>query len=439
SIVSFLHLIAVQPLYLEPCTLTLLSAELPFVFRCLPSQYAQTIFRSPSTLSFYKSSKVTSVLKCSRHRVLQRRLWSHIKNPLKMKMESPFMLKRHEGKSQYIDIAVNLTDLMFQGIYHSRKKHECDIERVLCRAASAGVTKIIVIGGNLIESREAISLCRTYCDYIITHLWWAEMADTVSSCQSLTNVYGPSLFATVGVHPTRCGEFEGNENQGAPDYLQSLRELIANNRDVVAAIGEIGLDFDRTKFCSEEMQLKYFEFQLQLVAEFKLPMLLHMRAAAMPFCDILRRNLMTWKSVGGVVHSFTGSYLDSQQLLQLDLSIGINGCSVKTSESLQVVRSIPLDRLLLETGQMSCECNVYIGEFCNEMIETSFDSPWCEIRASHAGNSLVKTRTLDATKAEKWDGKQVKGRNEPANIVQVAEIVSELKDYSNYFEEFCLR
>ncbi|KAF8820853.1 hydrolase, TatD family protein [Cardiosporidium cionae] len=391
-LVSLCHLLAFQPFYLE-CIVPLHSTELPFIFRRLPSIYPQTFLRSSATLSFCKSSKFLHVLKNSQHQILRRRLCSTAENRSKMEIDYSSILKRHDRKLRFIDIAVNLTDLMFQGLYHSRKKHECDIERVLCRADAAGVKKIIVIGSNLEESRAAISLCRTF-----------------------SNVYGPSLFATVGVHPTRCEEFEGIKGQGAAEYLQNLKELIASNRDVVAAVGEFGLDFDRTEFCSKQMQLKYFEFQLQLVAEFKLPMLLHMRTAAMPFCDILRRNLITWKDVGGVVHSFTGSYPDSQQLLQLNLSIGINGCSLKTHDNLQVVRSIPLDRLLLET-----------------------DSPWCEIRPSHAANSLIKTRILDATKAERWEGKQIKARNEPANIVQVAEIVSELKNYSKDFEEFCLR
>ena len=36
--------------------------------------------------------------------------------------------------------------------------------------------------------------------------------------------------------------------------------------------------------------------------------------------------------------------------------IGINGCSLKTDENLEVVRAVPLDRILLETGQSNVLC-----------------------------------------------------------------------------------
>lgn len=68
--------------------------------------------------------------------------------------------------------------------------------------------------------------------------------------------------------------------------------------------------------------------------------------------------------------------------------------SLKTEENLSVVKALPLNRLLLET-----------------------DSPWCEIRPSHAGAKHVCTN-LPAAKKEKWvPDKMVKGRNEPANIL----------------------
>ncbi|XP_042386244.1 putative deoxyribonuclease TATDN1 isoform X2 [Zingiber officinale] len=94
-----------------------------------------------------------------------------------------------------IDIAVNFTDSMFKGIYNGRQCHAADIPTVLARAWSAGVDRIIVTGGSLHESKEALAIAET----------------------------DGRLYCTVGVHPTRCKEFE---DSGDPDqYFQALVSL----------------------------------------------------------------------------------------------------------------------------------------------------------------------------------------------------------------------
>lgn len=65
---------------------------------------------------------------------------------------------------------------------------------------------------------------------------------------------------------------------------------------------------------------------------------------------------------GGVVHSFTGTVEEMEELMGLGLYVGLNGCSFKTAENCEVVRAVRLDRLMIET-----------------------DGPWCEVRPSHEG------------------------------------------------------
>jgi TatD DNase family protein len=70
----------------------------------------------------------------------------------------------------------------------------------------------------------------------------------------------------------------------------------------------------------------------------------------------------------GVVHSYSGDEEELQQLLAMDLFIGVNGCSMKTVQNCEIVKRIPLDRLMLET-----------------------DCPCCFIRNNHAASEFVRT------------------------------------------------
>jgi TatD DNase family protein len=107
----------------------------------------------------------------------------------------------------------------------------------------------------------------------------------------------------------------------------------------------------------------------------------------------------------GVVHSFTGDEKELQECLELGLYIGVNGCSLKTEENVEIVKLIPLDRIMLET-----------------------DCPYCEIRKSHAGSHHIKT-TFSKKKKDKYEeGKMVKDRNEPCTMIQVLEVLSQILD-----------
>ncbi|CAH2241013.1 jg4084 [Pararge aegeria aegeria] len=273
---------------------------------------------------------------------------------------------------KYIDIGANLTDEMYQGVYHGSKKHEPDLHEVLKRSWAGGLEKMIITGGSLTDSRQAVELAST----------------------------NSQLFSTVGCHPTRCNDFVENPNL----YLRGLRDLIEENRSKVVAIGECGLDYERLHFCEKDVQLKYFEYQLQLSSEYNLPLFLHCRAAADDLIEILGRNKEC--VVGGVVHSFDGTQKAMEDIIKLGMHIGINGCSLRTKENLEVASKIPQDRLMIET-----------------------DSPWCEVKPTHPGYLHVVTK-FPTVKKEKYSvdsDSQVKGRNEPVNIVQVLEILAAIR------------
>lgn len=294
-----------------------------------------------------------------------------------------------------VDIGLNLTDAMFFGTYHSHQRHPSDMTAVLQRAVEVGVRGLLITGGNLKESREAIQLCGTHSS---DHL---------------------SCYCTVGCHPTRCSEFEKDPDM----YLASLEQLIAKHSvhagGCVAAIGEIGLDYDRLFFCPKETQLKYFEKQLEMAHRHQLPLFLHDRNTGGDFFAVLSRHRVDVK--GGVVHSFTGTVEELQQYVAAGLYIGVNGCSLKTAENLEVVKAIPLDRLLIET-----------------------DGPWCDIRDTHASRTLLREAAARYASGNSRSGEllapyptcrndkfkkgaMVKGRQEPCKLVEVLEVIYELR------------
>lgn len=176
------------------------------------------------------------------------------------------------------------------------------------------------------------------------------------------------------------------------------------------AFGEIGLDYDRLTLCPKDVQLEYFAKQLDIAIEVGLPLFLHSRAAHEDFTRLIKERHDKLPK-RGVVHSFTGTEAEMLELVELGFDIGINGCSMKTQENIDVVKKVPLDRLQLET-----------------------DGPWCEMRPSHASAAFVKDMgevPWKSVKKEKWvDGAMIKGRNEPCMIGRVAWAVAGIKGVS---------
>lgn len=176
------------------------------------------------------------------------------------------------------------------------------------------------------------------------------------------------------------------------------------------AFGEIGLDYDRLTLCPKDVQLEYFAKQLDVAIEVALPLFLHSRAAHEDFTRLLKERLDKLPK-RGVVHSFTGTEQEMIELVELGFDIGINGCSMKTQENIDVVKKVPLDRIQLET-----------------------DGPWCEMRPSHVSATYVEDMEevpWKSVKKEKWvEGAIVKGRNEPCMIPKVAWAVAGIKGIS---------
>ena len=149
----------------------------------------------------------------------------------------------------------------------------------------------------------------------------------------------PEVYGSVGFHPHGAAEL-------TEDLEQKIRKLALEEKKLIA-IGETGLDY-HYMYSSAEVQQQVFSKQLQLAVELNLPVIMHSREAETDTLNILQEIPVPPL---GVAHSFTSSFEMAKTLIEMGWYIGINGIvTFKNAEDLrEVVRWLPLDRLLLET------------------------------------------------------------------------------------------
>ena len=149
----------------------------------------------------------------------------------------------------------------------------------------------------------------------------------------------PFVYGAVGVHPDDVGSL--NE-----EMMNKMRQICRMKK--TAAVGEIGLDYYWDKE-QHESQIYWFECQLEVAREEKLPFIIHSREAAQDTLDTMKR--MKAGEIGGVVHCFSYGKEMAREYLNMGLSLGIGGVvTFKNARKLkEVVEYAPLEALLLET------------------------------------------------------------------------------------------
>ncbi len=146
----------------------------------------------------------------------------------------------------------------------------------------------------------------------------------------------PNFYAAIGIHPQ---EINADTIFNAEDFAPLL------NNEKVVAVGEIGLDYywDTT---FKENQKKILLEQITFAKENNLPISFHDREAHADTLEILKKT-----KPKGVVHCFSGSVEMAEEILKLGMYIGVGGVvTFKNAKKLcEVVKSVPLERILLET------------------------------------------------------------------------------------------
>ena len=146
------------------------------------------------------------------------------------------------------------------------------------------------------------------------------------------------FYAAVGIHP----EYANIVNEAVTNELKELAKF-----EKVRAIGEIGLDYYYEENPEREVQKAAFRAQMALAQQLKLPVIIHDRDAHEDTLNILKE----FPEVKGVVHCFSGSVEFSEECLKLGYYIGVTGVVTfkNAKKILEVVATVPMDRLLVET------------------------------------------------------------------------------------------
>ncbi len=234
-------------------------------------------------------------------------------------------------------------------------KFDEDRDAVLQRALNIGVMRILIPALDYESSRAAIKLAESH----------------------------PNIYAAVGFHPTGLDKWDESS-------LENLRKLIlpsplprgegihdgespsptgrgVRGEGKIVAIGEIGLDYYWVKEADKQaLQREILKQQLKLAQDVNKPVIIHMREendawfgqASIDLLNILsewhqelRAQHHTLKDKPGVLHSYNGNFETAQKAIDLNFYIGVTGPVTykNAEEKRQIIRQLPLDRLLIET------------------------------------------------------------------------------------------
>ncbi len=188
-------------------------------------------------------------------------------------------------------------------------KESGSVAGVVAEAAAAGVEHLLSIGVTLDAFPAMKAMCAPFSQ----------------------------ISLSVGVHPLH--------DEGAWDQPTALK--LARDPQVVA-IGETGLDYFYAP-ATRERQQHYFAEHVQLARQVNKPLIIHTRDARADTLAILREQQAD--EVGGVLHCFTEDWAMAKAAIELGFYVSISGIvTFRNADALrEVVRQLPLERLLVET------------------------------------------------------------------------------------------
>lgn len=195
--------------------------------------------------------------------------------------------------------------------HYDDEQFDQDREEILESLSEKGIDYVVNVGASIETTRRTIDLMDKY----------------------------PFIYGAIGVHPSETAEL--NE-----ENFNWLKEVSKHPKTV--AIGEIGLDY-YWKEPEKDIQKVWFDRQMELAKEVKLPVIIHSRDAAKDTLDMIVASSI--RKVGGVIHCFSYGVEMARSYLDMGFYLGIGGVvTFSNAKKLkEVVEYAPLERILLET------------------------------------------------------------------------------------------
>jgi len=145
------------------------------------------------------------------------------------------------------------------------------------------------------------------------------------------------IHIAYGYHPMFMSEHKSLD-------IEKLESVLSAHNAI--AVGECGLDFFHSSL-DEKEQKQLFEMQLEVAKNMSLPCIIHSRKSLDIVASLLRKKQL----VGGVLHSFSGSLQQANQLNDLGFKLGIAAtvCFDRAKKLQAIVKAVALEHLLLES------------------------------------------------------------------------------------------
>lgn len=162
--------------------------------------------------------------------------------------------------------------------------------------------------------------------------------ESVEGMMELAAQYPDFCIPMMGLHPCSVDADWEKDVDALLDWFQKAE---------FAAVGEIGMDLYWDKTYQQQQALAFIR-QTDFALEKQLPIVIHSRSATPQIMEILQD--YKGKGLRGVFHCFSESYEYADEITDMGFYFGIGGVlTFKNSGLAEVVKKLPIDRIILET------------------------------------------------------------------------------------------